>query len=418
MEFPNGGIPVLALALLGVALLWALRLLHQPGKDRDTIITPLSIAGWSLIYVGVLGCCTVMLGPLSIVVWVAAIVVTLIVLARYTSNQRISLLWTIALAAEKGVPLHEAAQAFADERADSFGARAEKLAHRLEEGAALPAALQLSGHHLPVEADLAVRVGTATGQLSQALHSLLAHSSQQSQRLQNVFEKLLYLVLMLSVVFFNVIGFLIFMVPVLDAMFTDFGLELPLITRMVVMVSRHFTWASMLLAFLSALTIYGGCFYFFCLFTSGFELPGTSWIWRKFDGALIMHSLATAVRRNRSLFDSLELLSRVYPKASIRRRLNRVVAAMKEGGSWPQAFAKNGLARPTDAAMLESATANRNLCWALEETADRAIGRTAMRLNTVINIAYPVLLIVVAIAVAALAAAMFTPLVQLIEGLA
>jgi len=414
----TGGIAILSLTMVGFALLWALRLVHHPREKREIITTPLSIGGWTLIYLGVLGACTAMLSVFSLLVWIAAGIVTALVMRRYYYNQRVCLLWSLALAAEKGVPLHEAAQAFADERSDSFGMRAARLADRLREGASLPAALRLSGNWLPVDAALAVHVGTQTGQLSSALSTLLLQADGHAERLRNVFEKLLYVGFMLLAITLAVVGAMIFLIPVMVALSNDFGLDLPLVTQLFAYIFENNLYLINVLSAIGLLAIVvGGSATIVQLVTGWTDVPGLSWFWRKADGAVVMQALAAAVRRKRSLFETLQMLSQVHPKSSVRHSLRQVVATMDTGGSWADAMAATGLARKKDAAVLKSAAANNHLAWALEETAERTISRAAIRMSAVTNVVYPIILLMIAFLVSLFAVAMFSPTVQIIEGL-
>ncbi len=82
---------------------------------------------------------------------------------KYMAGERRALLWMLAVAAEKGIPLEQAARAFADERSVQIGARVSHLADLLESGVPLPAALALTRNALPSDALLAARARRRNG---------------------------------------------------------------------------------------------------------------------------------------------------------------------------------------------------------------------------------------------------------------
>ena len=120
-----------AFVLLGAALLSAVRLIYG-GRGRvseDIIKRLLLMTGWILVIVGTLVGLGGLAGPLVLFPLLAMCALALGYF-KYMAGERRALLWALAVAVEKGIPLQQAARAFADERSVQLGLRASRLADR------------------------------------------------------------------------------------------------------------------------------------------------------------------------------------------------------------------------------------------------------------------------------------------------
>ena len=119
---------------MGAALLWAVKLVYgnRSGCSDDILKRVLLLAGWILLVLGVV----VGFALFSFVIPLPILGLVIVVAAyrKYMAGERRALLWALAVAAEKGIPLEQAARAFADERSVQIGARVSHLADFLESG--------------------------------------------------------------------------------------------------------------------------------------------------------------------------------------------------------------------------------------------------------------------------------------------
>ena len=90
---------------------------------------------------------------------------------------------------------------------------------------------------------------------------------------------------------------------------------------------------------------------------------------------------------------------------------------MRQGADWIESLWRHRLIRATDAEVLASAAAVGNLGWALLELAETAERRLATRFQMVIQTLFPLVVVMLGMAVFVLAMAYFVPLVQLITEL-
>ena len=152
---------LLGLSILGAALLWAVKLVYgnRSGCSDDILKRIFLLAGWILLVLGVV--IGFALFSFLIPLPILGLVIVGAAYRKYMAGERRALLWALAVAAEKGIPLEQAARAFADERSVQIGARVSHLADFLESGVPLPAALALTRNALPSDALLAAfgRIG-------------------------------------------------------------------------------------------------------------------------------------------------------------------------------------------------------------------------------------------------------------------
>jgi general secretion pathway protein F len=410
----------LVVALVGAAMLWTVRLVYgaRRGPSEDLVKRVLLLAGWILLIAGSVAGTVGLTGPLLLLPGVGLLIVGLTYF-KYMAAERRALLWALAVAAEKGIPLEQAARAFADERSVQIGMRSARLADLLEQGIALPTALSMSRNPLPADALLAARLGAESGRMGEALRMSLDYGDHFEAVLRDVAAKYCYLLGIVATALVIVSFTMLRIVPVFTKMFEEFELELPRLTILMVAVSEFFVvywWFIVPLALfpLLALLAAGVTFY---LGSSRYELPLLQRIWLRCDSSLVMRALAVSVRQQQDLAAAVYRLSRQYPRNSIGRRLAKASQQIDNGQSWTEALQRVGLIRIADRAVLESAQRVGNLAWALDEMADSTLRRFAYRLRATIQVVFPLVIVGFGVLVFWFVTGLFLPLIAMIQGL-
>jgi general secretion pathway protein F len=410
----------LGLVAVGAALLWAVHLIYGARRtvSDDTLLRVLLLAGWVAALAGLIGVAVGVTGPFGVLVLILLVVVAAMYL-KYVGAERRALLWALAVAAEKGIPLDQAARAFAQERSVQLGLRAARLAELLEAGAPLSQALLLSRNPVSADALLAARLGCQTGQLASALRMSLAHHDHVAGIMRSVMAQYAYFLAVLWVALISVTFIMLKIIPVFARMFAEFQLRLPALTDAVIaamqaIVANPYLYMgpAVLLATcvaMPALAYYVGW--------SRYEMPLFHRCWRRRESALVMRALGWAVARQQPLSTTIELLAHQYPKASIAKRLTRSATAIQQGLPWTAALLEVGLIKYSEAAVLQAAERTGNLAWALEEMADSALRRSVLRIRALLGLLLPVFVILVGLLVGILVIGLFMPLVSMIQGL-
>jgi len=407
--------------VLGVAMLWSVRLIYgaRRGPSDDLLKRLFLLAGWILIAGGTLGLAGGATGLFSFL-YVVCLGLAVAAYFRYMRDERNALLWSLATAAERGIPLEQAARAFADERSVQIGIRAAKLANLLEDGVPLHGALRALGNPLSADAVLAANLGAEMGAMGPALQMSLDHAERLEATVRKVLARYVYVIFVMCTAA-AILAFVMFkIVPVWVRLFEDLELELPASTSLLITLSDAVIpfWPLLLLLFF--LSVIGLDF-----FTPPTQYsPGLRWgtpfrgaLWIRYDAALILRSLALCVRLEREIGPTVFMLSRQYPTRSVSRRLLRASQRIDDGMHWCDALRHVGFIRRVDVAVLKAAERAGNLMWALEEMADSALRRCEYRLRAWLNVGFPFVVLVLGAVVAFIVISLFVPLVALIRGL-
>jgi type II secretory pathway component PulF len=421
MNEPVGPLTLLLLVIPAAALRIAVRALY--GRQRLAAADPMQmllsmsstilfiLAGLGLI-AGLMGLWVLMI-PLPIVF----VGLALMTIDRLRHSEHRALVWALSAAAQKGVPLSEAARAYADETMGDTGMRALALAHAVERGEPLPVAVRTARLRMSTAMNLAVRLGERLGMLGAAMRDNLGGARQVDAALQTAVGRFFYLCGVASALA-CVAGFMvIFMMPKFERSIQSFGVDLSPTTLLVFSAShwlRAFGW---LLAPLFLLLVVP-FFLIAALYYLGWLPRNIPLLWRlfkRFDGALVMRGLALAVRKGWPLPQALHLVADCYPLSIVAGLVRRAATRVEGGQDWCDSLRQTGLIGRADAAVLSAAARAGNLDWALEEMADSALRRQAYWIGALVQILFPALLLVLATLVFVVAAGMFLPLVAVIE---
>jgi type II secretory pathway component PulF len=420
MEETVGPVALAGLVLLGVAVLWARQVAYRrrTAQQQDAMRLVLSISGSLLILVGLLGVVAHIVSVFIVIVAIILLGVLLMLVMRFRLLERRTLLQCISIAAEKGIPLHQSVRGYANERTDEMGYRAAILAEALEAGMSLPDALQYSKTPLSTDALLAMRLGYETGALGPAVARVAKTDNQLDTLSRSIFEKYLYLAAMVFILTTCCTFFMIKLVPVFQRMLAEFDVQLPLITRWNIEFADYFARYWILFVpfdgLLFLLLVVTGLHYVGLLPR---DFPGLNRLTRPMDSALVLRTLAMAISFDWPMNKTIWLLARIFPKRGMRRRLSKAGRHIDNGVNWCDSLLKAGIIQRVDWSVLNSAQRVGNMEWALEEMANSSTRRLVYRTRMLLNVAFPMILLLFGFVVAFFVIGFFMPLVRLIEGL-
>lgn len=328
-------------------------------------------------------------------------------------NRREALIWTLAAAADKGVPLHDAAQAFADEnRGDST---ARDLALLLQSGLPLPDAVYRSGMNLSIDARLAVSAGYRLDMLAECMGEVLHRGNTVDALIRESVERLLYftVVLVATLIIASFLYLKIF--PVINMMVAEFGLQpSPVLDWMVVAGPWLMTIAILLVLVFGFFGFVGSLYYIGLLPT---ELLGLGFLAKRLDTARLLRVLAASIRADKPLGVTLRILTVYFPRQAVRSRLYSAGGRVSEGEDWIVSLQQVNLLTAADAAVLTSAKTAGNLPWAMENLAELTSQRVAFRLRFWTSLAFPVIIALASVFFLLISASLFIPLADMIIAL-
>ncbi len=392
-EEPRGGLRVLHLmyAIVGCALLaWVVRL-----NDSGF---------WMILLLGA-------------VVFATAVGLA-VVLARRNATQQESLLWALAIAADRSMPLPPAALAFADQYSATFRWRVRLFASYLTEGLSFPQALDRVPRLLSREAQALVKTGWSTGTLARSLREAAQIRSERQSAWAAVAFRFMYLGGVFLALQSLSMFILYFITPNFEAIFKDFGLQLPGATIFTIKLSHTFIdygFVTIILAFLELVIFAALPLGLFNVFQ--WDIPILDRLYRRRHTPLILRTLALSVEGDKPILAGIEGLTVNYPSRWVRGRLSLVSEDVRGGERWVESLRRRQLIGQADAAVIASSERLGNLLWALRETAQSCERRIGYRLQFWLQTLFPLTVLMMGAFVLIFCVAYFSPVIRLIERL-
>lgn len=411
-----GLLPV-ALFAVGIALLWYSSWKQHCADVRHSFLR-------LPIWASVLGCVSLIAGGLALAIStlvfapLLCIVAAVVVLSgnfRYTRSEVRYLVWSLAVAAQRSIPLEKAARAFAAERRGRSAPKARRLAEYLDAAMPLSIAMTRARLHVASHIRLAADVGEKTGTLGPSLQQAVRQSSMFDGTFSSLVSRFLYVSCLVLAMLMLVTFMMLKIVPTFAEMYSEFGFDLPLLTQLIMGISESFVtyWYVaapflLLVAFvvLVALLLFVG--------VAPQSLPIVPRFSTSMENSAILSSLAIAVERRQSILDNLSIVLGLAPSMRARRRLAAAMKRVEAGTHWSDALRESGLNSKSQNGIIQSAERAGNLVWALNEIADSMLRRAVDRLRALLDVLFPVCVVGVGACVLFIAAAMLLPLFSLI----
>ncbi len=410
----------LALIALGLILLWIAACRSDRFTSGNDLVDILSrVVGWTMLLLGMLVTLVFTSYGIGLLLWLATIVVLVSTVVRYFAAEQQSLVWALTVAAERGIPLESAARAFAEERNDRIGRRSTLLADYLEAGVPLSLALKRAKTFMPSAIMLAAELGQESGELGAALRHAAGQIDESEATLRWTIERLFYVAFVVLFGLGAITFLMLKIIPVIEKMFSEFEMELPIATKWLIEVCDVLTsgWPLLLPLFVVWLSLLGVglCWY---MGISPHRLPLVNRLWWSADCALVLRWLATAVRQQRPLAEAIRTLAIRFPQHRVRMRLEHASSRIDRGANWCQSLRSARLIRTSECALFTTAERVGNLDWTLDEMANSGMRRASYRIQAYMNIAFPIVLLLLGAIVLFITAGVLMPLIALIDGLA
>ena len=429
---------IMILSVLVAVVFGAISQAYRTRRDGDVIIAALTCGlcvvlfglfltqrlvrwsgvGWILIVISLTAMSVVMTGWLTLLIMPVVIGGIVLLVRRRRALEQDALLWVLALAAERGRPLGPAVTAHAYQTRGVHRLRALRLAECLDHGMPLPDSLDFVRKAVPPTAKVLVRVGQDSGALAEALRDAAESRSARPPGWESFGTKVGYLCLVLAILQSITAFILYFITPKFEAIFKDFGVDLPRVTIWMIVISHWVAETFTLPIFATAELLFLIYLAFAFFGYESLKVPFFDRLFLRRHSVLILRCLAMIVEGERPIDIGLQILARWYPTTWVRQRLAGAYLATNQGLDWIDALRRYRLLSRADVALLESARRAGNLAWALRELAEGSARRLGYRMQVVNQVLLTLVFLAVAGMVAMSALAYFYPLVVLIERLA
>lgn len=414
MESP---LPIVALLGLSVTVWLANAILGDPRAGRHDDVLHFALRGiaqllgmagvvalfwWSFATLGLL-----MFGILAVVAWM--------IYTQSRASRRRALVYLLAAASERGMPLAPAVEALADESGGLLSGRLDHLAAWLRQGVSLPDALANTGRVAPPLLASAAAVGEAAGCLPEAMRQAAVEQAASARRTERVVGRLWYLVFSLGMALstLNFVG--MWIVPKMQIITSDFGVDLSQLDFIGDLLFGNS--ALIVLAYLSLPMLFVVIVFSLSLLWNPTAPWPLRWALWKLPLRGVLDLLSLAVQRQMPLPSALSVLGDKLPAGRLRWRLWLAAVSISDGGAFEHAMQRQGLFTKAQAGVVHAATRVGNLPWALREIGATVGRRETRRLNQALNLVTALCLAAIIGMVAAAAILAFVPLVALIRSM-
>ncbi len=326
------------------------------------------------------------------------------------------------------LPLAEGLRAAAAESANKrVGRSLRAIAADVEAGYALESIMTDRGQFLPPHVRGLVAAATRTGRLGLALDDLIEHHRATREAWANVLGAIAYPTIVLGMTV-AVVAFLpLYVVPQFKAMFEEFGLELPGLTKSVIRVSDALLWvwngpgfwgialAIGVVACLFALASFGRGSPTSHRITTTMPLFGPIWHW---GGAVAFSRLlATLLKYDVPLPDALRLTSDGVRDPDVCQLAKMFALGVENGQLLSDLLQESKRLPATMIPFVRWGERNGQLPDTLEAVAEMLQTRIQMRTSLLRSISPPIVFIAVGLLVGFMLISLFLPLVTLVQGL-
>lgn len=376
------------------------------------------VLGW--IFVGLPFLLFVPAAIVLLVFPIFPLVITFLIMSAHKKKRQGHLLWLLAIAVQKGIPLADEVEAHAKAiSATSSRRQIHELAELLREGMPLAEALNQLPGLVPRYAIVSASIGAETGKLGQSLRESAARHTESMQLAASASSVVwfgVYVFVVVSAIQSLLAFQMMFIVPKLKAIFRGFNTELPPITQLLIDLSDEVTNEFLLfvpfIAMPTLVMLLAGAIYYWGW--GNLNIPWIGSLFRRCDSPWLLRNLSKTVSSKLPIPDAMDTMSDFHLRSDSRRRLKRIETATRAGEECWDVLQRERLINGREKVVLKSAQQANNLPWVLNELADNVERKLQYRLLYWFELFKPMLVIAVGLTVLFVCAAFFLPLVTLI----
>lgn len=341
--------------------------------------------------------------------------------SKCRSAQQIEFLWILATTVRSGGSLADNLELYAGGTWGLRHRRLLRLADRIRDGIP-PSEIVVPQGLMSRSSAIEVHAGLMSGRLYEALRSAATRQTREliddsvSSKVQMALMYPLVIVMACNLI----VGYVMYyIIPKFKKIFDDFGTELPTWLKWLIMISDAVVNYFYLLVPLLFVPLLGVVFLGIVEFYGWRVVSRTIlgfWFARP-HAADLLRSLAQSVSSERPLHQSLEGLTSANAPRLLQRCVSSMRSAMLQGEPAWQQFQRQGILRPCEVVLLESAEKVGNLPWTLNAIANSIERRWSYRIRAILEFFEPMVTLMVSMVVAFIVISLFLPLVKLLTDL-
>jgi type IV pilus assembly protein PilC len=322
-----------------------------------------------------------------------------------------------------GLPIVECLTLLIERRQNPvFKAALEDVRNRVRTGEALSDAFAAQGVFPPLFAST-VASGERSGEIATVLQRYVTYSKTLLTVRKKVLAALTYPAILIALSVVLVVVLLTYVLPNFQAFFSDFGADLPLITRAVMGASQlirqwWFVWIGVLVGGSVLLAVWrrtptGQR----ALEALVYQLPVVGSIARKFVVTRFARTLGTLVSGGIPMVTGLEIVSRAIGTPIYGQAIARVAGKIREGAALWSSLEETGLFPDMLIEMVKVGESSGTVAEMLDHVGNFTDEEIEHELQTLVSLVEPALLVGMAVVVGLLLFSIYYPLLQVVGNL-
>ncbi|MFA6917714.1 MAG: type II secretion system F family protein [Candidatus Gracilibacteria bacterium] len=264
-----------------------------------------------------------------------------------------------------------------------------------------------------------VRSGEASGQLANTLENLANDTLKAYEIKGKIKSAMTYPIVVMGLLLCVFVVMMIFVIPKLTELFSSFGKELPLLTRVVVGMSNFMVSQKLLLAFgvialLFAFSIFRKTDfgrYYLDLFK--LKVPLFGQLFRKAYLSRFARSLSNLLSSGLSIVTTLEIVANSVGNEIYRKKLLLATEDIKQGIPLAETLAESDFFPPMLLSMIEVGEKTAQLDTILNKVADFYENEVSTSINGLSKLLEPLILVVIGVSVGLIVGAIMMPIMDM-----
>ncbi|MCL4524601.1 MAG: type II secretion system F family protein [Acidobacteria bacterium] len=288
---------------------------------------------------------------------------------------------------------------------------------RVREGALLSEALEKEGA-FPKVYTTSVLAGEKSGNLSGVLEYFIAYQKVTTGFQRRLVAALIYPCILVIVTTLILSYIVAYVIPQFARLYTELNVPLPTTTQFLVTMAVGYRWY--FLGVIVAIVLGATGAYAWSFSEKGgvavdrfkFRFPVFGEIWVKFQVAQLVRTLATLLAGGTPLVNALETTANATDSRLIGGAVAQSAQRVREGASLHQSLADTGVMPALAIEMIEVGEATGALAPMLSSVAEFYEEDVNLRLQALLNLIQPVILVLMAIVVAFILISLYLPVFQ------
>lgn len=263
-----------------------------------------------------------------------------------------------------------------------------------------------------------VRAGEHAGLLGEVLEQLADYNERRLLLQQKLKMALIYPLVLLLVASAVITMLMVFVIPELVSLFEKTDTPLPLLTRILISLSSflsHWWWLLLLLIagsiWLLRHLLQGSTRRYWDALVLRLPLAGA--VLTSADTARFASTLSILMKSGVALVEAITIAADVMSNSRLRERTAQVALAVEEGGALARALDSCGFFSPLLVQMVASGEASGSLEAMLVRAAHNQEQELELMLNSLVKIAEPLIIVVMAVIVGTIVLSVLLPIMQM-----